>query len=67
MDTIDSSVMAAATIAVEDILSEGTFKYVHTVYIVLNGEHGGADLIVRGFKSNDVSLYNERTIRREIH
>lgn len=59
MDTIDSSVLDAAAI----VLPSLGFRYVCTVTIELNGQHGGADMIVTGFDSNDVSLYNERTER----
>lgn len=56
MDTIDSNVMAAATIAVAE--AEEAFKGdIHTVTIVLNGQHGGADLTIEG--END-------TVRRVI-
>lgn len=59
MNTIDYNVLADAAVAVEAM----DLRYVHTVTIELNGATGGADLIVKGFDSNDVSLYNERTIK----
>ena len=62
MDTIDSSVMAAATIAVEDLATQHDLRYVHTVTVSLNGAHGGADLTIVGFVGADVSTYNEVTI-----
>lgn len=45
--TIDSSVMAAATIALAEV--EDTFAGdIHTVTLTLNGQHGGADLLIEG-------------------
>ena len=59
MNTIDYAMLGDVGITVEamelHIVSSGTVE--------LNGATGGVDITVRGFDSNDVSLYNERTIK----
>jgi hypothetical protein len=62
MDTITPSVLQDAATRLYAVTEFARFKYVHTVTITLNGEHGGADLTIKGFTGNDVSLYNEQTI-----
>lgn len=62
MDTIDNSVMERAAAEVQRLAADHNLMYVHTVTIVLNGAHGGADVIVKGFEGNDVSAYNERRV-----
>lgn len=60
MDTIS---MGTMFVAMEwlDTATKG-LRYVHTVTIELNGATGKADMIVKGFPDNDVSLCNEQTV-----
>ena len=69
MDTIDSNVMAAATIAVEDALADSGLEEVHTITVTLNGAHGGADVVIEGFSPYDetVNGYHTITITLVVH
>jgi hypothetical protein len=60
MDTITTKIMEEAAHWLPTATK--TMRYVHTVTIELNGATGKADMIVKGFPGNDVSLYNEQTV-----
>ena len=66
MDTIDGDVMERAAEQVWSVLHQRELLYVHTVIVTLNGEHGGADVIIEGFPSNDVSAYNKQILRKVV-
>lgn len=63
MDTIDLALLTDVVDEVLAVASENRLRYVHTVTVELNGATGGADVIVKGFTGNDVSLCNERTFK----
>lgn len=62
MDTIDENVMDTAMSWLFKIAQEHGLRYVHTVTIELNGATGKADMTIKGFPGNDVSLCNEQTV-----
>lgn len=62
MDTIDNNVMQEAAEAVIHANDKAT---IHTVKITLNGQHGGADVELHGFKHQSpaaiITTYDEYT------
>ena len=61
-DTIDSDVLERAALVVHKA-SHG-LPIIHTVTITLNGQHGGADVRIAGFTSDqlDETLVVEATV-----
>jgi hypothetical protein len=63
MDTLDSGVMHTAADAVESVLQEADTDIIHTVTVTLNGQHGGADVVIEGFDFDE----SEFEVTVEIH
>lgn len=61
MDTIDTGVMETATALLNKVRC---LQEVHTVTITLNGQHGGADMVIEGYALDE---YLVKTITLEIH
>lgn len=64
MDTIGDDTMQQAADHVVQAATDG-LPIIHTVTIILNGAHGGADVTITGFTSDDA--VEERTVTREVH
>lgn len=62
MDTIDNNVMQGAA---EAVIHANQTAVIHTVTVTLNGQHGGADVKMHGFKHQTaqavVPVYDEFT------
>jgi hypothetical protein len=55
MDTIDKDTLQQASYAVAAINTSETGP-IHTVTITLNGQHGGADVIIQSELHDDLTL-----------
>jgi hypothetical protein len=74
MDTIDSSVMYAATTALERQANSTGLSTITTVTITLNRQHGGADVVIHGdvpLHESEIAVdgwvYERVTIKLEVH
>lgn len=69
MDTITEDVIDQVIGLVNDAFADHGLAIIHTVTITLNGAHGGADVVLRGF-SHDVDgagYHQPVSIELEVH
>lgn len=57
MDSINNNIMQQAA---EHVIHANRDGDIHTVFIELNGGHGGADLVIKGFPFNDTHEFQQK-------
>ncbi len=65
MDTITSGVLNAVSSTLEEAYSDMGLINVHTITIVLNGQHGGAEVTISG--EAPTTEYQPVTITTVVH